>query len=804
MKMAYNNDWSITEIAGISDLRNSYQWNGEKRLWKWLLLRRINNYSSSNEGRTGTVISNTTPSANSIPQAMTDTAIQKSATRYGGGIRYYAIPGFLVNGQNIIALGGANVEHAAREQAYNHVRMTWGDGQIEPSEIKSWSYFNAHQYPTILLECENFSIDVSTPLFSESDIEDFYINSNKIFLSERNEPLPQFVVYCSPQADLYLSHYSFTQPTVTNTIKATTLVPEYETYEGNTYLKNAVINWNATTSVTGNANVSNFQCCKVKGGYNRIPTQSMKITPSTYTLEKSADKEKVFVTSPSIPFPPGCTIESDYFYLERGTYYYKLDDAIDGMAVLSGVISGSVTTTWNLKTVSNAGFVKLRITYASGTRITNQEIRPILIKRTDDSWINTKWEDVCVVNGRPDFIKDSLFYVKNTALKKTPTHTYSTTASSSEMAGWPAYTITIHGDQWNDLSSGNQHTVKTNVYFTFNVNCNRQRLVPWNIVSTYSESIEAAMDNTVNGDSKYGSWTVTLPSGTNPRTFNKTNFSYKLTLTLPFTPISNTDTFTSGELTVVPNTFADLDYIGQRVTTNTDLFSFQTNAYDKYILIVTQLYRNNYYISEPQCPIVFDEKPAVYFVKHRYSYLIIGSRYSYKPYWGASQISTDTYLDSTLPITFYVRGVAQTVNFPVPTPTGSTTATVDGNTLTWYGPQNSTHPGEIVHPNGFNNSCSLSPYSYDFSTITGGIQVNNGVSAQSTKITGEVKDPGVTYHAFTITTQTSSGTVVTDDSTYTLRYSWTGDTLQLLTLTPVGGGAAYTITTAQNIKFYNN
>jgi len=792
--MAYNNNWSITEIAGISDLRDSYQWNGEKRLWKWLLLRRINNYSSSNAGRTGTVISNTTPSANSIPQAMTDTAIQKSATRYGGGIRYYAIPGFLANGQNIIALGGANVEHAAREQAYNHVSMTWDNARISPSEIKNWSYFNLHQYPTILLECENFSIDSLDPLFSVSNIEDFYTNPNKIFLSESNEPLPRFVAYCSPQADFYLAYYHLTSPTINNTIKATTLSAEIESNQ----LVNMVVNWNATTNITGDANV-NFGCYKVKSGYNRIPTQSIKRTQGIYELEISSDKEKVFVTiRPSID-PSDCVMESDYFYLEPGKYYYVLDKAISGNAVLSGVISDSLTTSWKTATVNSGGFVKFKVTYPNGGIVRNQEIRPILILSTN--YPNAKWDDVCVVNNRPNFIKDSLFYLKNTALKRNTTNTYTITATLTQMDGWPGYQHTLGGYRWGDLTGPVGHTVKFNTYYTFNMDCNRQRLIPWCINSTYSEIIDVSIDAGVNRSSNYGSWTVYLPDGTQPRTFNKTNYAWRLYTMLPFTPISSTDVVTSGE--IVAN-FSYCGITGRAVATNTDLCSIYSpmSGYDTFILIASQLYHNDFYISEPQCPIIFDEKPAVYFVKHSYLYFL-SFRYSYKPYWGANQISTDTYLDSTLSITFYSNGVKQTVDFPVPTPTGSTTATVNGKTLTWYGPQNSTHPGEIVHPDGFSSSCSLSPYNYGVSSMSGGIQVTNRVGTQSRRITGEVKATG-DYLSFTLTEQRTPGTVTTDDGTYTLQYLWAGDTLYFYKLTSVHGSGEYTVTDVRNVKFYKN
>lgn len=791
--MAYSNNWSITEIAGISDLRDSYQWNGEKRLWKMLFLRRISDYSSSNAGTEGSNINDTTPDKNTIPQTINDTSIQQSVVRHGGGIRYYAIPGFLAGGKNIIALGGVNVGSAASEQAYNHATMTWGNSEKEPSKIRNWGYFNTHQYPTILLGCENFSRDVFSPIFSEKDVEDFYVGPNKLFLSE-NVALPQFIAYCSPQADFYLSSYSLTAPNFNNTMSCKTLSSETESGQ----LVNMVLNWDATTNITGSANIDEFQCYKVKSGYNRIPTQSMRPTQGIYKLNLSKDKEKFFITI-KISNSSSCIMESDYFYLEKGKYYYKLDDAISGLATLSGVISGSLTTSWTNATVSSAGFAKLTITYASGTVVTNEEIRPILI--LSDSYPDTKWNDVCVVNDRPNFIKDSLFYQKNKTLTKNITNTHSITTTLVDMNDWPGFQVVTHGYRWSDLGGGVVgHTFKFNLSHTFKVNCNHQRLVPWNITSTYSEALSLDISNTINETSKYGSWTVALPDNTQPRTFNKTNYFCEFISRLPFISSTNTDKVTSEAL----KDDSKVRYYGIKATTNTDLCSVFSYQYDTHILIATQLYRNDKYISKPQCPIIFDEKPVVYFVKNIYREMFV-PKYSYKPYWGASQISTSTYPESTLSITFYIDGVAGTVDFLVPTLTGSTTATVSGKTFTWYGPNNSTHPGEIVCSSGFNSSCNLSPYSYGYTSSSSGVDVVNCVGAQSKRITGEVKDAGTTYHSFTITQQGTPNTVTTNDGQYTMRYIWQDNTLQLLDLTPLnGGGGAYTITTAQNIKFYKN
>lgn len=796
--MAYSNNWSITEIAGISDLRDSYQWNGEKRLWKMLFLRQISDYSSSNAGTEGSNINDTTPDKNTIPQAINDTSIQQSVVRRGGGIRYYAIPGFLAGGKNIIALGGVNVGSAASEKAYNHAKMTWGNSSKEPSEIRNWSYFNTHQYPTILLGCENFSRDVFSPIFSESNVEDFYVGPNKLFLSE-SVALPQFIAYCSPQADFYLSSYTLTPPNFTNTMNGATLSSETDSGQ----LVNMVLNWNATTSIIGSSNITNFQCYKVKSGYNRIPTQSMKRTQGIYKLDLSKDKEKFFVTI-KVSNSSSCIMESDYFYLEKGKYYYKLDKAINGLATLSGVISGNLTTSWTNATVSSAGFAKLTITYASGTVVTNEEIRPILI--LSDSYPATKWNDVCVVNGRPDFIKDSLFYIKNKTLTRNIPNTYSTTTTLADMNSWPGFQVVMHGYRWNDLGSISGHTFKFNLSHTFKVNCNHQRLVPWNITSTYSEALSLSISNAINETSKYGSWTVALPDNTQPRTFNKTNYFCEFISRLPFTSSTNTDTITSEAL----NGNSKVYYHGIKATTNTDLCSIFSNQYDTHILIATQLYRNDKYISKPQCPIVFDEKPAIYFVKNLY-YESSVPKYSYKPYWGSSQISISTYPESTLSITFYINGVAETVNFPVPTLTGDTSATVSGNTFSWYGPNSSTHPGEIICSNGFDNSCSLSPYSYVCTASFDNpdnptnifLNIVNCVGAQSKKITGEVQYLGsTTYYSFTITQQGNPNTVTTDDGQLKLRYVWYGNTLQLLKA--IRGTNEYYVNAARNIKFYKN
>lgn len=787
--MAYNNDWSITEIAGISDLRDSYQWKGEKRLWQWALLRRINNYSSSNAGRYGTVISNTTPNASSIPQVMTDTTIQKSATRYGGGIRYYAIPGFLVNGQNIIALGGVNVEHATREQAYNHVRMTWGDGQIEPSKIKNWGYFGLYQYPTILLGCETFSTDNPRAVCDVDTVKTYLCYSYLYFITEA-EGLPNCIVYGSPNASWYVATHNLTTPTLNITAHIDQFNSEqhqeYDSQSQRTYTYTYLVT-DCTSTVTMNdaANITDFTVYKVKGGgANRIPIQTTAIYAGPGTIERTEDREQILIRSGSLG--PSIVARTEYFYLEPGTYYYKLEGSSVGTITLSGKITATLTTTWASTTTTSGGYCRVEFSY-SGNSSFSETPRPLLIKKfwNDSRDPDICWESTRIVNSKVHHIEETLFYISTENFVRSGSATTSTdTVKAPDYQDWPGWKYVTDMSPWGSMGyyrwvdGGGQFDYGTRFMFrlaqNYNINCRIQHLMPWCLSNssyntTYFTIDSSITDNTTNPNS----WTIGLPDDhSNTRTFNTNQFQINPLIFLPFTSATSTRAISSDNISpgAPGNNYTEDAY----APANTSLFaSYQISSFDRSYLIATYLKEPAmYFRSIPKCAIVFDEAPVVYFIKNKYSHLIILSRYSYMPYWGTAQISTSTYPNANLSLDFFVNYTRQHVDFPVPTSNGSTTATVGNVTLTWYGPENSNHPGEIVHPSGFSDSFTLSPYVWTTTGSSGNWTIKSPLINDARQVVLKTTS-GSGVVQFEVTQRGTPAYVST--GSYRLQYLWMGD-----------------------------
>lgn len=245
------------------------------------------------------------------------------------------------------------------------------------------------------------------------------------------------------------------------------------------------------------------------------------------------------------------------------------------------------------------------------------------------------------------------------------------------------------------------------------------------------------------------------------------------------------------------------------ISTKTELSALNYTDVGSYIWTFTE---TNFSITTgdaPKCLIGFDKEPLIYFVRVEYrDYSESGAplKYGYRPYIGEEVISTSTYVNSTLPITFYSYDQQQIINFQVPSSTGTTTVTFNGHTINWHGPNVAIYGGLLTTDN-WDNTCSLHPVYYTRS-ISSGVAVTSPLTEDSELILGEIKDPDTTYHTFTLKTRCTSirqtRNVITDDGQYKLNYTWFEGALTLHTLTPVSGGAAYTLTSVQNLRFYEN
>ena len=789
--MAYNNNWSITEIAGISDLRDSYQWQGNKRLWDWILLRRIDDYSSTNAGRYGTVIKNTTPSNDTLPYLVSDTAVQKSSHIYGGGIRYYAIPGFLANGQNIIAIGNVYSAALSTESAYNHKTMTWGDATKTPSNIKNWGY--SDWYPTIINGAESFSEPVQALPVSKMLSAD----KNRILYESAHSP-SLLITYGSSQQFLYEASYEHSMPTIKTEFKRTNV-----TWTAKNWTNRAIQYWTLTTTATGTASV-NFKLEKIIGGVNRIPLKTFKTVDNRY-VTNSASEIISFSAIGSDHFP--LVFTCDEFVLEPGTYYYKLNNTSNATIRLMRLAGGSgtvFTDTWQTLTLIVATAYKATITI---TESGNYTLTPMLMKRPLSQSGTTPtngWDDITFGSTRnTNYIKNSLFYEININYSSSATNTTQYTTDNNILYNWVYWNGNTLGITGDGFSGG---YIAWSINRVNNINLNIKRLIPW-FVSKQSQSLTPSIGDSYQWNHTMDSYTVRYMNQT--RTVTSSSLYLSRTFPLNFFYRSNFKPTFTLDNSVIGSGYQSAPMQPSLINSKTELSALNYTGNGEYIWTFTE---TNFSITRgdaPKCLIGFDKEPLIYFVRVEYrDYSESGAplKYGYRPYIGEEVISTSTYVNSTLPITFYSYDQQQTINFQVPSGTGTTTATFNGHTISWHGPDVAIYGG-LITTDTWDNTCSLHPVYYTRSTSSG-VVVTSPLTEGSELILGEVKDSGLTYHTFTLKTRCTSirqtKNVTTDDGQYKLAYTWFEGALTLKSLTPVGGGAAYTLTTVQNLRFYEN
>ena len=784
--MAYSNDWSITEIAGISDLRDSYQWKGDRRLWDWVLLRRINNYSSSNAGRTGSVIKNTTPSNDTLPYLVSDTAVQKSSHIYGGGIRYYAIPGFLANGQNIIAIGNVSSASLSTESAYNHKTMTWGDATKTPSNIKNWGY--SDWYPTIINGAESFSEPVQALPVSKMLSAD----KNRILYESAHSP-SLLITYGSSQQFLYEASYEHSMPTIKTEFKRTDV-----TRTATNWTNRAVQYWTLTTTATGTAS-TNFKLEKIVGGVNRIPLKTFKTADNQY-VTNSASEIVSFTAIGSDHFP--LVFTCDEFVLEPGTYYYKLgntSNATISLVRLSGGGSSVFTDTWQTLTLITATAYKATITIENSGYYT---LTPMLMKRPlsqSGTTPTNSWDDITFGSTRnTNYIKNSLFYEISINYSSSAKNTTQYTADNNILYNWVYWNGNTLGITGGGFSDG---YIAWSINRVNNINLNIKRLIPW-FITKQSQSLTPTITDSYQWNHSMSSYTVRYMNQT--RTVTSSSLYLSRTFPLNYFYRSNFNPTFTFDNSVIGSTYHAAQL--STASTRTELSALDYTDVGSYIWTFTE---TNFPITTgyaPKCLIGFDKEPLIYFLRVTYTEAGV-TKYGYRVYIGEEVISTSTYENSTLPITFYSYDQKQTIDFRVPAyGENRTSATFNGHTIYWYGPTVTTYAG-LITTDTWDKTCSLHPVYYARSTSTG-VVVKSLLTEDSEFILGEVKDPGITYHAFTLKSRCGSITqtknVTTDDGQYKLTYTWFEDALTLKTLTPVSGGAAYTLTSVQNLRFYEN
>lgn len=138
--MSYRNTWSITGATSITSLKDSYKWNNESRLKKFGMLR----LDTETEGETGTSI--LIQGENKIPLMWTDKETTYYTSQNNAEIRYYGIPGYLVQGKTMHAIGSRDTATSLIEDGYNHKSMKY-DTEHSPSKIENWNFY---QYPNII------------------------------------------------------------------------------------------------------------------------------------------------------------------------------------------------------------------------------------------------------------------------------------------------------------------------------------------------------------------------------------------------------------------------------------------------------------------------------------------------------------------------------------------------------------------------------------------------------------------------------------------------------------------------------
>ena len=117
--MSYSNDWSISGTSAISSLKDCYQWNGEKRLYDFGMLRLKDDVTT--DSRNMNILTS------NVHLYVQGTSIVSGGSN-NGKFAYYSIPNYLVTNKNLCALGIPSIGTA--EDNYNFSSLSYGSGTV--------------------------------------------------------------------------------------------------------------------------------------------------------------------------------------------------------------------------------------------------------------------------------------------------------------------------------------------------------------------------------------------------------------------------------------------------------------------------------------------------------------------------------------------------------------------------------------------------------------------------------------------------------------------------------------------------
>lgn len=288
--MSYSNDWSVTDITGITTLKDCYKWNGTARLNTVPGLLRLENYKNDTN------------------------AIEINSDIFPGStkIQYYDIPKYFINNKSICSVGYA--DPATENNAYNYSSPVEYPGATKTNldiwgfkwypnipypawtdnttgVYKNWDYVttSTRNYYSVIADT-NCSFNTTWRMYSEEKYNTDILESSTLTIPD----------VCS-----YYNNSYGSVPTVTNVIQNHSIITNISDKTGRYILKNSTLT----------ATIEGYPVYVWGVGYN--PTSYM------YGYIKSSD---LGITSSQILLysPDSSTQDYDYITINGTKYYYQV------------------------------------------------------------------------------------------------------------------------------------------------------------------------------------------------------------------------------------------------------------------------------------------------------------------------------------------------------------------------------------------------------------------------------------------------------------------------------------------------
>ncbi len=244
--MSYSNNWDISGITGLTNLKDCYQWNGEKRLYTVGMLRNKN--TNKND-------SAVFPFSKKVPIRIDDNEIAYGPSVNKGTLRYMGIPRYYIKGNTLY---GISVDDQYQED--NNFRYTNVNLQFKREESKMPT-FGFLQYPTIIPFLDSFS-DWTIDQISPSDVA----ISGNVYYDQTNVPA-KWVIKTEEPADkskFFIASYYHKQLPMND--------PSTDIYhiwwsEGNTDIYNSEMDFHndITLKLYGNGNPTSLSLVNANG-----------------------------------------------------------------------------------------------------------------------------------------------------------------------------------------------------------------------------------------------------------------------------------------------------------------------------------------------------------------------------------------------------------------------------------------------------------------------------------------------------------------------------------------------------------